>query len=148
MDRYAALAHPLEGVFQHLATPEHLSDWLPEVARAPASPALLGVGGAFSLALGLDGEQVPATGELIAYEPPWSVAYRLLAGSRVHVLRVTCTSSRGLTRVHVHQSEDLPSLAVDLDRLGRALNVTGPIPPPHSKGTNPNGGSPGSPGGR
>ena len=139
MDRYAALAYPLEGVFQHLATPEHLGDWLPEVARTPACPALLGVGGAFSLALGLDGEQVPATGELIAYEPPWSVAYRLLAGSRVHVLRVTCTSGRGLTTVHVRQSEDLPWLAVDLDRLGHALNIAGPIPPPGSRATNADG---------
>jgi uncharacterized protein YndB with AHSA1/START domain len=139
MDRYAALAHPLEGVFQHLATPEHLGDWLPEVARVPACPALLGVGGAFSLVLGLDGGQVPATGELIAYEPPWSVAYRLLAGSRVHVLRITCTSGRGLTTVHVHQSEDLPLLAVDLDRLGHALNIAGPILPPGSKATNTDG---------
>jgi uncharacterized protein YndB with AHSA1/START domain len=139
MDRYAALAHPLEGVFQHLAKPEHLGDWLPEVARTPTSPALLGVGGAFSLVLGLDGKQVPAAGELIAYEPPWSVAYRLLAGSRVHVLRVTCTSGCGLTRVHVHQSEDLPSLAVDLDRLGHALNIAGPIPPPGSKATSTDG---------
>ena len=139
MDRYAALAHPLEGVFQHLATPEHLGDWLPEVARTPACPALLGVGGAFSLALGLDGEQVPATGELIAYEPPWSVAYRLLAGSRVHVLRVTCTSGRGLTTVHVRQSEDLPWLAVDLDRLGRALDVAARTAPPRSERTDTDG---------
>lgn len=129
MDRYAALAHPLESVFQHLATPEHLGDWLADVDCTPASPALLGVGGTFSLALGPDGQQMPAAGELIAYEPPWSVAYRLLAGPRIHVLRITCTAGRGLTTVHVHQPEDLPTLTVDLDHLAHTLNAAAPTPP-------------------
>lgn len=136
MDHHATLTHPLEGVFRRLATPSCLGDWLPEVAGVQAGPIPPGVGDAFTLALGPDGDKLPATGELIAYEPPWSVAYRLLSGSRVLVLRVTCTSGRGVTTVHVHQSEDLPPLVVDLDRLGRALDIAAAAAPTGTQGTN------------
>jgi len=139
MDHHATLTHPLEGVFRHLATPACLGDWLPEVAQVQAAPVPPGVGDAFSLALGRDGDKVPATGELIAYEPPWSVAYRLLSGSGVLVVRVTCTSGHGITTVHVHQSEDLPPLVVDLDRLGRALDTAAAAAPSGTRGSNSDG---------
>jgi uncharacterized protein YndB with AHSA1/START domain len=139
MDHHRALTHPLEGVFRRLATPACLGDWLPEVAQVQTGPVPAGVGDVFSLALGPDGEKVPAAGELIAYEPPWSVAYRLLSGSRVLVVRVTCTSGRGVTTVHVHQSEDLPPLVVDLDRLGRALDSAAAAAPPGTQGTSNDG---------
>ena len=135
MDHHATLTHPLEGVFRRLATPAGLGDWLPEVARVQAGPFVPGIGDTFSLALGPEGDKVPATGELIAYEPPWSVAYRLLSGPRVLVLRITCTSGCGGTTVHVHQSKDLPRLVVDLDRLGRALDIAGAAAPPGTQGT-------------
>ncbi|MGO9781586.1 MAG: hypothetical protein ACLPKE_10095 [Streptosporangiaceae bacterium] len=61
--------------------------------------------------------RVPGTGEVIAYEPPWSVAYRLVAASRTYVLRLTCVSVDGATRVSVHQADTTPPLAVDLNPL-------------------------------
>lgn len=61
--------------------------------------------------------RVPGTGEVIAYEPPWSVAYRLVAASRTYVVRLTCVSVDGATRVSVHQADTTPPLAVDLNPL-------------------------------
>ena len=139
MDHHAALTHPLDGVFRRLATPACLGDWLPEVARVQAGPIPPGVGDVFSLALGPDGDKAAATGELIAYEPPWSVGYRLLSGPRVLVLRVTCTSGCGVTTVHVHQSEDLSPLVVDLDRLGRVLDIAEAVAPPGTQGSDSDG---------
>jgi len=139
MDHHTTLTHPLEGVFRHLATPACLGDWLPEVAQVQTGPIPPDIGDVFSLALGPDGDKVPVTGELIAYEPPWSVAYRLLSGPRVLVLRVTCTSGRGIATVHVRQSEDLPQLVVDLDRLGRALDSAAAAAPPGTQGTSSDG---------
>jgi uncharacterized protein YndB with AHSA1/START domain len=147
MDHHTTLTHPLEGVFARLATPACLGDWLPQVAHVHTGPIPPGVGDTFSLTLGPDRDKLPVTGELIAYEPPWSVAYRLLAGPRALVLRVTCTSGRGITTVHVHQSEELFPLGVDLDRLGRVLDMAGgaapaPSPAPHlpqTEGTNSDG---------
>jgi hypothetical protein len=139
MDHHAALTHPLEGVFARLATPACLGDWLPEVAQVHAGPLPPGVGDTFSLSLGSDRDTLPLTGELIAYEPPWSVAYRLLAGPHTLVLRITCTSSHGITTVHVHQAGDLPPLLVDLDRLGRALASAAAAAPPGTRGTSSDG---------
>jgi uncharacterized protein YndB with AHSA1/START domain len=147
MDHHATLTHPLQGVFRRLATPACLGDWLPEVTEVQAGLVPPGLGDPFSLALGRERNKVPATGELIAFEPPWLVAYRLLSGSRVLVLRVTCTSGPGVTTVHVHQSEELFPLGVDLDRLGRVLDMAGgaapaPSPAPHlpqTEGTNSDG---------
>jgi hypothetical protein len=139
MDHHTALTHPLEDVFRHLATPACLGNWLPEVAQVQTGPIPPGVGDVFSLALDADGDKRHVTGDLIAYEPPWSVAYRLLSGPRALVLRVTCTSGRGITTVHVRQSEDLPPLVVDLDRLGRALDSAAAAAPPGTQGTSSNG---------
>ena len=83
MDLYARLASPVEAVFGYLADPARLEDWLREVVSAPADPeALPGVGAAFPLAMRLDGICVPGSGEMIAFEPPWLVGYRLFAARR------------------------------------------------------------------
>ena len=118
MDHGVTVARPLAAVFGHLATPARLADWLPEVAAVQAEAAqLTEIGVTFGLWLSRGGEDVGGTGELIAYEPPWSVAYRLVAGSHTFVLRVTCVSSDGATQVRVRQAGDAAPLSVDLGRL-------------------------------
>ena len=77
----------------------------------------IGIGIVFDLRLRQDGREVPGTGEVIAYEPPWSVAYRLVAASRTYVLRLTCVNIDGATRVSVHQANAMPTLSVDLGPL-------------------------------
>jgi uncharacterized protein YndB with AHSA1/START domain len=130
MDEEVMLAHPVAAVFGHLAEPARLGDWLPEVSMVLADAATgAGIGTGFGLWLCRDGQKLSGTGELIAYEPPWSVAYRLRAGPHIHVLRLTCTVSGGATRVHVHQAGDAKLLAVDLTGLRQALAGTGPAPP-------------------
>jgi uncharacterized protein YndB with AHSA1/START domain len=120
MDHDTTLARPLAAVFSHLAAPALLADWLPEVAAVQAEagqPA--GIGVMFGLRLRRGGRDIGGTGELIAYEPPWSVAYRFTAGSHTFVLRVTCVSSDGATRVRIRQADGSAPLAVDLDRLAQ-----------------------------
>ena len=118
MDREVLLTQPLAAVFRLFTTPARLADWLPEVAAAPAGDAVLDeAGAAFALTLRAGGREIAGRGELIAYEPPWSAAYRLLAGPHIYVLRLTCTAtSDGATRVHIHQAGG-GRLAVDLTRL-------------------------------
>jgi hypothetical protein len=118
MDHDTTLAQPLAAVFGHLAAPARLADWLPDVAavQAAAGPPA-GIGVTFGLRLRRAGQDIPGTGELITYEPPWSVAYRIVAGSHTFVLRMTCVSSDGATQVRVRQADRAAPLAVDLDRL-------------------------------
>jgi hypothetical protein len=86
-----------------------------------------GIGVTFGLRLRRGGQETAGTGELIAYEPPWYVAYRLLAGPHTHVLRVTCIASDGATRVQVRQADGAAPLAVDLAGLPEHLpGTTGP----------------------
>jgi uncharacterized protein YndB with AHSA1/START domain len=118
MDQDAWLAQPLAAVFDHLAAPPRLPDWLPEVAAVDADAMqLAGIGATFGLRLHRDGREVPGTGELIAYEPPWSVAYRLTAEPHTYVLRLRCTAAAGGTQVRVRQGDGLTPLAVDLRRI-------------------------------
>jgi uncharacterized protein YndB with AHSA1/START domain len=117
VDLYARLASPVETVFGLLADPARLSDWLQEVMRTPAGlESAPGVGDAFPLAMRLDGVGVAGSGEMIAFEPPWLVGYRLFAGARTFGLRVTCTAHAGGARIRVHQPDGAP-LTVDLARL-------------------------------
>lgn len=112
------LARSLAAVFEQLAAPLRLGDWLPEMAAVKGDAGELGgIGTVFGLRLRQDGREVPGTGEVIAYEPPWSVAYRLVAASQTYVLRLTCVSVDGATRVSVHQADTTPPLAVDLNPL-------------------------------
>ena len=114
------LARPLAAVFDQLAAPLRLGDWLPEVAAVKGEAGELGgigIGIVFGLRLRQDGREAPGTGEVIAYEPPWSVAYRLVAASRTYVVRLTCVSIDGATRVSIHQADTTPPLAVDLNPL-------------------------------
>ncbi|HEY3952733.1 MAG TPA: SRPBCC family protein [Streptosporangiaceae bacterium] len=118
MDHGVTLERSLAAVFGHLAAPARLADWLPEVAAVQAAagqPA--GIGVTFGLRLHRGGRGIHGAGELIAYEPPWSVAYRVVAGPDIFVLRVTCVFSGGVTRVQVHQADSSVPLAVDLGRL-------------------------------
>jgi hypothetical protein len=123
MDDNATLEYPLQVVFGHLSAPRHLGDWLPQAVGADDGQGPVDVGRTFSVRLSSDGQVGPAEGELIAYEPPSSVAYRLFVGPRAHVLRVTCTHAGSTTRVHVHQPDEPRPLVVDLARLGRALQA-------------------------
>jgi hypothetical protein len=75
-----------------------------------------GVGVTFGLRLRRGGRDIRGTGELIAYEPPWSVAYRVVTGLHIFVLRMTCVSSDGATWVRVRQADGAAPLAVDLGR--------------------------------
>ena len=121
MDSDATLEFSLGAVFGHVSRPGRLGDWLPQAARVKVGRGPVDVGHRFSLQLVLEGDEMQASGELIAYEPPWSVAYRLLAGQRAHVLRVTCSAAGENTSVHVHQHEVGAPLAVDFGRLHDAL---------------------------
>jgi hypothetical protein len=124
MDHDATLAQPLAAVFGYLAAPSRLADWLPEVGSVRGGagrPA--GIGVSFGLRLRRGGRDIAGTGELIGYEPPWYVAYRLIAGPHTCVLRVTCIATDGATRVQVHQADDTAPLAVDLGRLPEYLPV-------------------------
>jgi uncharacterized protein YndB with AHSA1/START domain len=124
-DVSALVAEPIATVFAHLAAPAHLESWLPAVVQAEAGEAWQpGVGAQLALTLRAGGTAVAAMGELVAYVPPWQVAYRLWVGPRVHVLRLTCTAQDGGTRVHVHQGGTTP-LAIDLAGLARAVGVSG-----------------------
>ena len=114
------LARSLATVFEQLATPQKLGDWLPEMAAVKGDAAELGeigTGTVFGLRLRKDGQEIAGTGEVIAHEPPWSVAYRLVTASQTYVLRLTCVSVDGATRVSVHQADTTPPLAVDLNPL-------------------------------
>ena len=122
MDDEATLAHSVARVFSHLAEPARLADWLPEVSGVQADATSgAGIGAGFGLRLRRDGQELPGAGELIAYEPPRSVAYRLRAGAHIHVLRLTCTATDGATRVHVHQAGAGRPLTVDLSSLRQTL---------------------------
>jgi uncharacterized protein YndB with AHSA1/START domain len=138
MDDDQMLRHPIEAVFGHLAAPARLGDWLPGATRIQAPDGAA----AFTLRLRRgDGTQIAATGELIAYEPPWLVAYRLRAGPDTNVLRITCTATGAGTRVHVRQAGPAGPVTVDLARLRQAITAR----PPHD--TAPAAPGPGPPSG-
>ena len=122
MDDDATLAWPLAVVFSHLATPARLSVWVPDVAAVCAdAAATVGIGTKFALRLRRDDHEIPGTGELIGYEPPWSAAYRLVAERMTYVLRLTCTASNNATRVRIRQADGAAQLAVDLTGLREAI---------------------------
>jgi uncharacterized protein YndB with AHSA1/START domain len=121
MNLYATLAQPITAVFQHVAAPSRLGDWLDDVAGVEAATWQPGVGVVFALTLRRGERLVAATGELVAYEPPWLVAYRLRVEAATHVLRLTCTASEGATRLHVHQGVSDGALTIDLARLAVAV---------------------------
>ena len=123
MDDNATLGYPLEVVFGRISSPRHLGDWLPQAGAVEDGQGPVDVGHAFSVRLSSDGKVGLAEGELIAYDPPSSVAYRLFVGPRAHLLRVTCTNAGPTTRAHVHQPDKPTPLVVDLARLGRALGA-------------------------
>ena len=119
---------PIGAVFAHVATPAHLGAWLPDL-RGTRGAWRADEGAAFTLMWGARGPRVAGpqptvAGDMIAYEPPREVAYRLDIGDRRYVLRVTCTDRDGagqVTHVHVRQRGEGAPLAVDLAGLGEAL---------------------------
>lgn len=128
MDYQAQLASPVRDVFARLAAPSRLGEWLGEVITAPAAPPLGSIGEPFALTIRIDAAETGAAGEMTAYEPPWLVGYRLIAGPRTYLLRVTCTARDGGTQIRVHQASDAAPLTVDLHRL--KLTLATPAPPP------------------
>jgi hypothetical protein len=120
MDLYAIFPSPVQTVFGHLADPGRLGDWLPGIsAAAIGSPT--GAGTNFPLTAYLDGTSITASGEITAFEPSRLISYRFFIGPRAYVLRITCTAQSGVTRIHVHQSDDAIPLTIDLTRLTRDL---------------------------
>jgi hypothetical protein len=118
MDHEVIMARPLKAVFDQLAAPLRLADWLPEVVAVEGDAAELAeIGTVFSLRLRRDGQEIPGTGELIAYEPPWCVAYRLVFGLCTYVLQLSCVHTGTATRVSVHQANATPPLDIDLTPL-------------------------------
>jgi hypothetical protein len=126
MDLYATLAPPITAVFQRVADPSRLGDWLGEVAGVEAGAAWPpGLGVVFALTLRRGERLVAATGDMVAYEPPWLVSYRLRGGAHTCVVRLECTAGAGATRLHVHQTDGDGALTVDLARLAAALAAVG-----------------------
>jgi len=122
MDHSMTVPYPLTAVFEHLAAPARLGDWLSEVVRVEAEAAsLLGIGAAFGLTLRQSGSESAARGEMIAFEPPWLAAFGLFIGELTHVLRLTCCTCDGGTRLQVHQDRGDSPLTIDLTRLEQAL---------------------------
>jgi uncharacterized protein YndB with AHSA1/START domain len=135
MDLYATLPRPVQATFGRVADPARLADWLPQVqATASGRGVPPGLGTEFRATMQIDGLQVTATGEMVAYEPPWLVGYRMLAEGRTVSLRITCAAQPGGTGIHVHQPDGTTPLTVDLARLNWALAVSQPRP-----GTSPGG---------
>jgi len=135
MNHEVMLAQPLAAVFGHLAAPSRLADWLPEVAGVQARPGQpTGIGVTFGLRLRHGDRDIPGSGELIGYEPPWSLAYRLVAGPHTHVLRLTCVSSDDGTKVRIRQADGAVPLAVDLGRLPELISAAAD---PHTAGGDP-----------
>jgi hypothetical protein len=129
MDHEVMVPQPLAAVFGHLAAPSLLAGWLPEVAGVRAGAGQpTGIGATFGLRLRHGDRDISGSGELIGYEPPWSVAYRLVAGPHTHVLRLTCVSSGDGTRVCVHQADGAVPLAVDLGPLPGLISVAAADP--------------------
>ncbi len=117
----ATIPSPLTVIFEHIAAPSSLGDWLSEVVRVEAEAvSLLGIGTAFELTLRQSGSECAASGEMIAFEPPWLAAFRLCTGERTHVLRLTCCRCDGGSRLQIHQDRGDSPLTIDLTRLGRA----------------------------
>ncbi|HVB08751.1 MAG TPA: SRPBCC family protein [Bacillota bacterium] len=122
MDLHATLAQPITAIFHHVAAPPHLGNWLSDVVGVEACAAgPLGVGMVFALTMRRGERLVAATGEVVAYEPPWLVAYRLHVEACTHVVRLACTASEGATRLHVHQGGSSSALSVDLERLAESV---------------------------
>jgi hypothetical protein len=118
MNWQATLPSPVGVTFALVADPSRLGDWLPEVTGPAATAAE--VGAVFSLTFGAGPGRQAADGEVIAFEPPWLVGYRLFIGSGITTLRVTCAACPAGSQVHLQQAGDL-ALAVDLGRLARVL---------------------------
>jgi uncharacterized protein YndB with AHSA1/START domain len=114
VDDSVTVPRPLSAVFALLADPDRLTSWLVGVTPAPGSPVDRHEGFHVRLA---DRDVV---GELIAYEPPSHLAYRLMTGAGAQVLRITCTACSGGTRVEIHQS-DPRGLVLDLPALTQTL---------------------------
>jgi hypothetical protein len=128
MDQYVTLDRPVAAVFADLATPARLGDWLPEVIQVNTEPAaVIGVGTALTLTMRSGGTVRVVDADVIGYEPPWLVAYRIfLAPPRV--LRITCSASDGATKVHLQQNNDAAPLTIDLSPL-QADPAPEPTPP-------------------
>ena len=125
MDSYATLDVPPQTLFGHLANPVCMGDWLPQIVRVdPGPPSLIGLGTAFTVTVRVAGGDLDLDAEIAAHEPPWLIAYRLMATGPV-LIRATCTADAAGTRVHVRQTEGAAPLLVDLPRLRRALTGTG-----------------------
>jgi uncharacterized protein YndB with AHSA1/START domain len=78
---------PIAAVFAALALIDVWPAWagaVREVRRTSAGP--LGVGATFAQTVTVDGRDVTLTEEMIAYEPPHTLAYRSIDGS----LSLTC----------------------------------------------------------
>jgi uncharacterized protein YndB with AHSA1/START domain len=127
MDQYVTLDRPVAAVYADLATPARLGDWLTEVIQVNTEPAVIGVGTALTLTMREGGTVVVVDGEVIGYEPPWLIAYRIFL-AQPRVLRITCSASDAATRVHVHQSNDPAPLTIDLSLL-QADPTSEPTPP-------------------
>lgn len=127
MDLYVTSPSPVRAVFNHLADPSRLGDWLPDVS-AVGPDGSGGNGADFPLTVNVDGIEVAASCEVIAFEPPWLVGYRLFIGPRTHALRITCAAEVGGTRIHVHQPDNAAPLTIDLVRLTRALGAAAEQP--------------------
>lgn len=127
MDLYRTVDRPIAVVFGYLAAPGYLGEWLPEAMLVVVDGVWQpGVGATFALRSRNGGDGAVGTGDVVAYEPPWQVAYRLCVGPLVRILRVACTACDGGTRVHVHQGGG-PPLAVDLTALTRAVAAVGDL---------------------
>lgn len=133
MDHHRTLAVPAQTVFTHLATPDRLGDWIPQIVHVDAAPtALIGLGTAFAITLHTNDHDLHLAADVTAYEPPWLITYRLQATNPV-LISATCTTHPDGTQLHVHHTDSTAPLTIDLARLSRALNSD--LAPRHREAT-------------
>lgn len=124
MENYATFAVPAEAVFTRLANPFHLGDWLPQIVRVNIGrQSMLELDSAFTVTVRTAGSDLHLDAEIAAHQPPWLIAYRLMAIDPL-LIRATCTATANGTRVYVQQTERTTPLRVDLNRLQQALTGT------------------------
>ena len=118
MQQNTRVPQPVQAVFAHLADPRLLPSWLNEVDRAgSARGSDIGNPDEFAVQV----RHHKGTGEVIGYEPPWYVAYRLSTDDGCWVIRISCAASSTATDVAIEQMDEVGGLTVNVAGLRAAL---------------------------
>ncbi len=133
------IRRPIATVFAGLTRVDAWSAWRPGTLGARLTSAgPLGVGATFEQQIAVSGGTVMLIGEIIAYEPPRTLAYRVIAGplplTYHYIVEVTADGTRLAVRAEI--GDALVDLAVatgalrrELDALAGLLDDRSPVSP-------------------